>query len=285
MEVFMPLDVTFLSDGRKLVGNLYLPEGRTPGERVAAVVTVGASSGTKEHTPAVYSRRLAELGYAALAFDHSYGESDGTLRSDENPFAKSEDIKSAVTFLTSRAEVDPERIGALGVCGGGGFVPYTAVADRRIKAVATVSALPDLRSTLTDGFAGDWRELMHLAQSAREAYARGEEAQYIPFMPPGPQSEWVQNGREYYLTERNPDPNWQPDLAWSFDKMIQYSALDTIHLLAPTPLLLIAGSAAETLQQSQAAYEYVDSAVAKIETFFRDHLSAIKGAVDAEALA
>jgi fermentation-respiration switch protein FrsA (DUF1100 family) len=129
-------------------------------------------------------------------------------------------------------------------------------------------------------------------------------------MPPGSQSEWVQNGREYYLTERNPDPNLQNQtLAWSFDKMIQYSALDTIHLLAPTPLLLIAGSAAETLRQSQAAYEkanepkelflveggkhfdfydqpeYVDSAVAKIETFFRDHLSAIEGAVDAEALA
>jgi fermentation-respiration switch protein FrsA (DUF1100 family) len=307
----MPLKVKFLSDGRKLVGNLYLPEGRTPGERVAAVVAVGASSGTKEQTPAVYSQRLAELGYAALAFDHStYGESEGTPRSDENPFAKSEDIKSAVTFLSSRAEVDPERIGALGVCGGGGFAPYTAVADRRIKAVATVSALPDLRSTLTDGFAGDWRELMHLAQSAREAHARGEDAQYIPFMPPGPQSQWVQNGREYYLTERNPDPNWQNQtLAWSFDKMIQYSALDTIHLLAPTPLLLIAGSAAETLQQSQAAYEkanepkelflvdggkhfdfydqpeYVDSAVAKIAPFFQKHLSPGDTSIDAAALA
>jgi uncharacterized protein len=80
-------------------------------------------------------------------------------------------------------------------------------------------------------------------------------------VPPGPQSEWVQNGREYYLTKRNPDPNWQNQtLARSFDKMIQYSALDTIHVLAPTPLLLIAGSPAETLQQSQAAYEKANGA-------------------------
>ena len=109
-----PLKITFPSDGRKLAGDLYLPEGRSDGGRVAAVVVVGASSGTKEQTPAVYSRHLTELGYAALAFDHStYGESEGTPRNDENPLAKSEDIKSAVSFLRNRAEVDGDRIGGL----------------------------------------------------------------------------------------------------------------------------------------------------------------------------
>jgi uncharacterized protein len=294
----MRQDITFPSDGRKLAGHLYLPDDRPAAERLPAVVVVGASSGTKEQTPAAYSRRLAGLGYAALAFDHSsYGQSEGMPRSDENPFAKSEDIKNAVTFLTGRDEVDADRIAAAGVCGGGGFAPYTAVADRRIKAVAAVSALPDLRSTLTDGFAGDWHDLMHLAQSAREAYARGGEPQYVPFMPPGQQNEWVENGKQYYLTDRNPDPNWKNQtLLWSFDKMLQYSALDIIHLLAPTPLLLIAGSRAETLQQSQAAYanahepkelflidggthfdfydkpEYLEPAVAKIGSFFKTYL-------------
>jgi uncharacterized protein len=291
-------DITFLSDGRKLAGHMYLPDHRPAAEPLPAVVVVGASSGTKEQTPAMYSRHLVDLGYAALAFDHSsYGQSEGTPRSDENPFAKSEDIKNAVTFLTGRDEVDADRIAAAGVCGGGGFAPYTAVADRRIKAVAAVSALPDLRSTLTDGFAGDWHDLMHLAQSAREAYARGSEPQYVPFMPPGPQNEWVENGKQYYLTDRNPDPNWKNQtLLWSFDKMLQYSALDIIGPLAPTPLLLIAGSRAETLQQSQAAYasaneprelfiidggthfdfydkpEYVGPAVARIDSFFKTHL-------------
>jgi fermentation-respiration switch protein FrsA (DUF1100 family) len=290
-------DVTFFSDGRKLAGHLYRPDDRRAGERLPAIVVVGASSGTKEQTPAAYSRRLAGLGYAALAFDHSsYGQSEGTPRSDENPFAKSEDIKNAVTFLTGREEVDADRIAAAGVCAGGGFAPYTAVADRRIKAVAAVSALPDLRSTLTDGFAGDWHDLMHLAQSAREAYARGGEPQYMPFLPPGRQNEWVENGKQYYLSDRNPDPNWKNQtLLWSFDKMLQYSALDILHLLAPTPLLLIAGSRAETLQQSQAAYarahepkelflidggthfdfydqpEYVEPTVAKIDSFFKAH--------------
>jgi len=291
-------DISFLSDGHNLSGHLYLPDTHVVGEPLPAVVVVGASSGTKEQTPAVYAARLAERGYAALAFDHtSYGESEGSPRSDENPFAKSEDIKNAVTYLTGRREIDANRIAAVGVCGGGGFAPYTAVADRRIKAVATVSGLPDLRSTLTDGFAGDWRDLMAFAQSARQAYAAGGEPQYVPFLPPGEQGEWVANGREYYLTDRNPDPNWRNQtLVWSFDKMVQFSALDIIHLLAPTPLLLIAGSQAETLAQSQAAYAkanepkelflvdggkhfdfydqpaYVEPAVAKIDAFLRAHL-------------
>jgi fermentation-respiration switch protein FrsA (DUF1100 family) len=291
-------DISFLSDGRKLVGHLYLPDGPAAGDLLPAVVVIGASSGTKEQTPAVYGPRLAERGYAALTFDHtSYGHSEGTPRSDENPFAKSEDIKSAVTYLTGRTEIDPSRIAAVGVCGGGGFAPYTAVADRRIKAVASVSGLPDLRGTLTSGFGGDWHDLMTFAQSAREAYANGADPQYVPFLPPGEQGEWVANGREYYLTDRNPDPNWQNQtLVWSFDKMLQYSALDIIDLLAPTPLLLIAGSQAETLAQSEAAYakanepkelfiveggkhfdfydqpEFVEPAVAKIDTFLRAHL-------------
>ena len=124
-------DITFLSDGRRLAGHMYLPDDLTT-DRRPAVVVVGASSGTKEQAPAVYSRRLAALGYAALAFDHSsYGQSEGTPRSDENPFAKSEDIKNAVTFLVGREEVDADRIAAVGVCAGGGFAPYTAVADQR----------------------------------------------------------------------------------------------------------------------------------------------------------
>jgi fermentation-respiration switch protein FrsA (DUF1100 family) len=291
-------DITFTSDGRTLAGHLYLPDDRSAVETLPAVVVVGASSGTKEQTPAIYSRRLVALGYAALAFDHStYGESEGTPRSDETPVAKSEDIKNAVTFLTGRDDVDADRIAAVGVCAGGGFAPYTAVADQRIKAVATVSGLPDLRGTLTDGFAGDWRELMRFTESAREAYAQGAEAQHVPFLPPGPQGEWVENAKGYYLTDRNPDPKWKNQiLAWSFDKMLQYSALDIIDLLAPTPLLLIAGSRAETLGQSEAAYqkanepkelfvidggthfdfydepEYVEQAVAKIDSFFKAHL-------------
>jgi fermentation-respiration switch protein FrsA (DUF1100 family) len=202
-------DITFASDRRNLVGHLYLPVDR-PAGKLPAVVVVGASSGTKEQTPAAHSPHLVALGYAALAFDHStYGDSEGTPRSDENPFAKSEDIKNAVTFLTGRPEVDADRIAAVGVCAGGGLVPNTAVADRRIKAVATVSGLPDLRSTLTDGFAGDWRDLMRVAQGAREVYVPGRQGGVRAVLAPGP-AKRVGGERQALLPDR-PQPG--PELA------------------------------------------------------------------------
>ncbi|MDT7761264.1 MAG: uncharacterized protein QOC63_684, partial [Mycobacterium sp.] len=230
-------DVTFPSNGRKLVGHVYVPE-TIPAAGEPAVVVVGPASSTKGQVPAVYSQRLAELGYIALAFDHtSYGESEGTPRSDEDPFTKVEDIKNAVTYLAARQDVDDARIGAVGVCAGGGYVPYAAVADRRIKAVATVSGLPDLRATVA---VGDWHQIMAAAQGARQAYALDGQAITVPFLPPGELDPWRENGKKFYLTDRNQDPNWKNEtLLWSYDKMVQFSAIDTIELLAPTPLLVI----------------------------------------------
>jgi len=198
-------------------------------------------------------------------------------------------------FLTRRAEVDAGRIAAVGVCAGGGYAPATAVADRRIKAVATASGLPDLRATVMA--AGDWQAIMAAAQGAREAYEATGRPTYVPFLADGRLDPWRENGKKYYLTDRNQDPNWRNHtLLWSFDKMIQFSALDTIDLLAPTPLLLIAGTEAESLVQSRAAYaragepkelflveggthfdfydrpEYVDPAVARIDAFLKQYV-------------
>ncbi|MEV6512195.1 alpha/beta hydrolase [Streptomyces sp. NPDC051642] len=293
----MRQDIGFRSDGRHLLGHLYLPDEHTVGERLPAVVVVGPASSTKGQVPAVYAERLSALGYAALAFDHtSYGESEGYPRSDEDPFAKIEDVKNAVTFLTSRAEVDAARIAAVGVCAGGGYAPAAAVADRRIKAVATASGLPDLRATVLA--AGDWRAIMGAAQGARESYRATGRPVHVPFLEDGPLDPWRENGKKFYLTDRNQDPNWcNETLLWSYDKMVQFSALDTIELLAPTPLLLIAGTAAETLAQSEAAHakahepkelflieggthfdlydrpEYVGPAIARIDAFLKQHLS------------
>jgi hypothetical protein len=180
-------------------------------------------------------------------------------------------------------------------------VPYAAVTDRRIKAVATVSAITDQRSLIVGGLGGPWRDLMALAGAARTAYARGDEARYVPFMPDGPQSDWVENGKQFYLAKRNPDPNWENrTLLWSFDKIAQFSSLDIIELLAPTPLLLIAGSAAETLEQSRQAFarasepkelflieggkhfdfydrpEFVGRAVERMDVFFKAHVAVRK---------
>ena len=117
------------------------------------------------------------------------------------------------------------------------------------------------------------------------------------FLAGGQLDPWRENGKKFYLTERNQDPNWQNQtLLWSYDKMIQFSALDTVELLAPTPLLVIAGDQAETLAQSEAVYakaqepkelflieggthfdfydqpEYVTPALTKIDAFLKQNL-------------
>lgn len=207
---------------------------------------------------------------------------------------KSEDIKNAISFLLGQPEVDPDRLVGVGVCAGGGYLPYTAVTDRRIKAVATVSAITSPRATILSGFGGPWLNLMAAAGAARSAYAQSGEAQYVPFLPDESQSEWIENGKQFYLTTRNPDPDWKNrTLLWCFDKLVQFSSLDIIELLSPTPLLIIAGSKAETLEQSQQAYarasdpkelflikggkhfdfydrpEFVGAAIEQIDAFFK----------------
>jgi len=292
----MPEDITFTSSGNQIVGQLHLPAETQSGQRVPGVVVVGPASSVKGQAPTVYAERLAALGYGALAFDHStYGESEGWPRSDEDPFAKIEDIKNAVTFLAGHDELDADQLAAVGICAGGGYAPAAAVADRRIKTVATVSAITNLRGTIkaTD----DWRSIMLAAGKAREEYARSGRPVHVPFLADGELDVWRENGKKFYLTDRNKDANWRNEtLLWSYDKMIQFSAIDTADLLTPTPLLVIAGSKAETLEHSELLYEraqglkelevidggmhfdfydrphYVDPAVAKINEFFTRHL-------------
>ena len=132
--------VSFLSDGKKLAGNVYIPENYKENEKLPAIVIVTPATGIKEQVAGEYAKKLAKNGFITLAFDHqSYGESEGEPRSTENIFKKSEDIRSAVSFMRSLSQVDKDKIGVTGICAGGGYALQTAVGERRIKAVATVS--------------------------------------------------------------------------------------------------------------------------------------------------
>ncbi|MGL6236016.1 MAG: alpha/beta hydrolase [Segniliparus sp.] len=129
--------VRFPSHGETLAGNLFRPAGDGP---FPAAVTLGPYSFDKEQAPTHYATRLADEGFVALAFDpRTVGESSGEPRRLENPKMKNEDAVSAIDYLASRPDVDPERIFALGVCQGGPELLDIASYEDRIKAVACVT--------------------------------------------------------------------------------------------------------------------------------------------------
>ncbi|SDT23883.1 alpha/beta hydrolase [Actinoplanes derwentensis] len=302
----MKTHVTFLSSGLQLAGILFLPETpptqRLPAalpdtpaaQRRPAIVVGHPGSGVKEQSASLYAERLADAGFAVLVYDAAYqGESEGEPRGLENPFQRAEDIKSAVSFLTTRHEIDADRIGALGICASGGYVAWATQTDVRIKAVATISA-SDLGAVMRDGLGGGQdpevlRTMLALSAAARTAEARGAGVQ---------RQEWITEAvddetREYYRTPLGQHP--RAGGTWpvrSLDQVIQSDMFAMIELIAPRPLLMIIGSMANTAYMSRNAIaraaepkelfvvdggthismyhqnDHVTQAVAKLTTFF-----------------
>lgn len=134
--------VSFLrSNNIVLIGNLFLPKDFDKSKRYPAIISVHPAGSVKEQSAGLYAYRLAENGFVTLAFDATYaGESGGTPHGSEAPYGRIEDIRYAVDYLVSLAFVDEKRIGALGLCAGGGYVIAAAPTERRIRAVSGVSA-------------------------------------------------------------------------------------------------------------------------------------------------
>lgn len=299
-------DVSFYSDGIRIAGHLYMPEGWTAGPRPAIVVG-HPGSGVKEQTAGLYAKRLAEQGFVTLAFDAAFqGESAGEPRGLEDPAQRVEDIKAAVSFLSVQSEVDPERIGALGICASGAYVIPASVTDLRVKAVAAVSAA-DISRQFRVGSDGKQapaviQGMLAAAAAARTAEARGEGRGTFPIFPENEEQaraggQHVFEGWEYYCTGRAQHPRSAKTFTWSsIDKIVYFDPFRFIDMLAPRPLLMIAGTEAETswmtteaigkAQEPKEAFwiegashvdlydkeEYVTPAVAKIAEFFRTNL-------------
>ncbi|MGP4019921.1 alpha/beta hydrolase [Saccharopolyspora sp. 5N708] len=302
----MRTDVTFLSAGMKIAGHLYTPEDAA-GPRAALVVGHPGSS-VKEQASGLYARRLAEQGFVTLAFDAAHqGESEGEPRGLEDPAQRIEDIKAAVSFLTTRDEVDPDRIGMLGICASGGYGLAATATEHRIKALGTVSAV-DVARQFRLGADGTQdpaviQGMLDAAAAARTAEARGEGVQTFDLFPDteeearagGPH---VYEGWEYYCTPRAGHPRSAKSLTWSsVDRIATFDAFRSVDLIAPRPLLMIVGREAVTSWMSVEAFqkavgpkelhwiegavhndlydkdEYVTPAVAKLTDFFRGHLS------------
>ena len=129
--------VTFYNRyGITLAADMYTPKN-TQG-KLAAIAVSGPFGAVKEQSSGLYAQTLAERGFLTIAFDPSYtGESGGQPRYVSSPDINTEDFSAAVDFLSVQPNVDPERIGILGICGWGGMALNAAAIDTRIKATVT----------------------------------------------------------------------------------------------------------------------------------------------------
>ncbi|MER5919042.1 alpha/beta hydrolase [Streptomyces mirabilis] len=262
----MRTDVTFPSAGLKLAGHLYTPDDGAVGPRPAIVVS-HPGSGVKEQAAGLYALRLAEQGFVTLAFDAAHqGESEGEPRGLEDPAHRVEDIKAAVSFLTTRDDVDADRVGALGICASGGYVLSATASDHRIKAVGTVSAV-DIARQFRDGADGAqdpavFQGMLAAAAAARTAEARGEGVRTFPLFPDTAEQARALGGRhavegcEYYCSDRAQHPRSAKSFTWSsVDRMAFFDAFRFVHLIAPRPLLMIVGREAVTSWMSVEAFQ------------------------------
>ncbi|MBQ9206751.1 MAG: alpha/beta hydrolase [Treponema sp.] len=144
--------VTFRNHfGIELVGDLYAPKD-APANGNAALAVSGPFGAVKEQSSGFYANQMARRGYIALAFDPSYtGESGGEPRYMNSPDINTEDFMAAVDSLSTRSNIDPEKIGIIGICGWGGMAINTAAIDTRVKATVA-STMYDLSRVAANGY-------------------------------------------------------------------------------------------------------------------------------------
>jgi uncharacterized protein len=238
--------VQFLSEGYKIVGNLFKPNDFKEEGLLPAVVMAGPMTGVKEQVAGLWAEHLAKAGFITLAFDHrNFGESEGTPRQHEDPAKKIEDLKNATSFLVSLNDVDGSKIGACGISMGGGYALQLAAWDRRIKAVSIVAAGLNLGDTFLELMCKDAlvKHLQDLNSSRQQHYDTGE-VQYIPAVATEnkPAAMMGDEPFEYYGTSRSWSPGWVNRYTTeSIENLMSFSAVHHARHVAPTPLLIIHG--------------------------------------------
>lgn len=139
--------------GITLAADLYKPKAApADGGKYAAIAVSGPFGAVKEQSSGLYAQTLAERGFLTIAFDPSFtGESGGSPRYVASPDINTEDFSAAVDYLSTREDVDPERIGILGICGWGGMAVNAAAMDTRIKATVA-STMYDMSRVNARGY-------------------------------------------------------------------------------------------------------------------------------------
>lgn len=205
--------VTFVNRyGITLVADMYKPRGVTG--KLPAIAVSGPFGAVKEQSSGLYAQQLAERGFLTIAFDPSFtGESGGQPRSVASPDINTEDFSAAVDYLSNRSDVNPEKIGIIGICGWGGFAINAAANDPRIKATLA-STMYDISRCTANGYfdAADnadarYRMRQQLTTQRTEDYRNGSYLRTV--MNPAPADDapqFMKDYYDYYKTKRGCHP-------------------------------------------------------------------------------
>lgn len=262
---------TYISSGVKISANIYTPANYGKSGKIPAITVAHPNGGVKEQVAGLFAQKLAEHGYIAIAADAAYqGASEGMPRNTDHPEYRTEDIRGMADYISKFEGVDTERLGALGICGGGGYTIAAAKTDKRFKAVATISMFNSgrvRRNGFLDSQIDTIQERLESASQARFERLETEEIEYIGSylaqrehlspqqlekLPAGLYREGTQyysdlyyhpNSQSYYTKE-------------SLQYLMAFDAEDHVELINQ-PLLMIVGSKADTRYMTDAVFSKV----------------------------
>ncbi|WP_437397628.1 alpha/beta hydrolase [Flagellimonas lutimaris] len=301
--------VTYERSGITVAANVYTPPNFDAEHKYPTLVVAHPNGGVKEQVAGLYAQRLAELGFVTIAADAAYqGASGGEPRNVDTPHNRVEDIHGMADYISKYKGVDQGNIGLLGICGGGGYSLKAAQSDKRFKAVATLSMFNSgevRRNGFLKSQVESIQERLEQASKAREQEANGGEVLYVGKGTPPLTEEQIaampfdlyREGYIYYgKTHAHPNSGGGYTMS-SLLELITWDATDEIELI-DQPLLMIAGSKADTYYMTDKAFEkavnaktkelflingathiqtywkpeYVDQAVDKLDAFYRNNL-------------
>lgn len=256
--------VSYKLNGIDIAANIYTPANYNNAQKYPAIVLAHPNGGVKEQTTGLYAQHLAEAGYITITADAAYqGASAGEPRNVDKPANRIEDIHGMADYISQYPGVDQNRIGILGICGGGGYTLKAVQGDKRFKAVATLSMFNSgkvRRNGFQNSQIATIQERLQQASNARAQEAAGGEIIYTGTANPTdeeiakiPTDLYREGYIYYYKSHAHPNSTFR----YTMSSLIDLMAFDTntnIDLINQ-PLLMIVGSKADTKYMTDEVFQ------------------------------